>query len=68
MNPPRGSEAVEFALKAKIARLEAEIRRLRDALLDYGCHGPACMAGYLDNKKPRGECDCGFSATIEKGE
>lgn len=53
--------------RARGAQLEAENKALREALEEYGQHGPACMAGLFeprpDGMEPwvrRGPCDCGL--------
>lgn len=61
-----GEQVAEF-VRAALTALEAENKALREALEEYGQHGPACMAGLWEPRpngmEPwvrRGPCDCGL--------
>jgi len=60
-------------LRERIAELEAENLRLREALENYGTHGPKCMAGYYNDRPdgfgpfiPKGPCDCGLADALKE--
>ena len=47
-----------------IRKVEAEVKRLRNALCKYGVHAEDCPAEDWDNAE---ECNCGFTKAEEVG-
>jgi len=59
-----GLDGNRIAAEAEIARLEAEVERLRSALGQYGRHWANCKIQRCPEVGPLHDCTCGFDAAL----